>query len=100
MCQWGDSLILEVTVPAHLSYTGEARRKKIGIDRCIAPIVKALNDAGIVTVSSCCGHGKRPGDIALADGRELIICHDFETARQVDNAFPPIHDEQPWGKIS
>jgi hypothetical protein len=42
-------------------------------DPCIAPLVKALNDAGIATVASCCGHGEQHGSIVLADGRELVI---------------------------
>jgi len=46
--------------------------KEVKIDRCIAPIVKALNDAGIKTVSSCCGHGKWDGYILLED-RALIV---------------------------
>lgn len=28
------------------------------IDSCIAPLIQMLNDCGIQTVSSCCGHGK------------------------------------------
>lgn len=47
-------------------------------DPCIAPIVKALNDAGLRTVASCCGHGKRPGSIVLANRTELVI-QQFET---------------------
>ena len=43
------------------------------IDWCIHPIVSALNAAGIVTVASCCGHGKIEGRIDLADGRILRI---------------------------
>ena len=63
------------------------------IDACIYPLVKALNDVGITTVASCCGHGKRPGNIALADGRELIIAADYEQGRsKVDKAFPPINE--------
>lgn len=51
------------------------------IDQCIANIVAALNAAGIETVASCCGHGKRPGSILLEDGREiLILWHHEETA--------------------
>lgn len=65
------------------------------IDSCIAPIVQALNDAGIKTVASCCGHGKRPGNIALEDGRELIIAKDYKTGRAVDKAFPPINQITP-----
>lgn len=51
-----------------------------GYDNCIASLIKALNDSGIETVASCCGHGKS-GNIALRDGRELIIAKDYKTAR-------------------
>ncbi len=43
------------------------------IDRCIHHIVAALNAGGMETVACCCGHGKRPGRIDLADGRVLVI---------------------------
>ena len=39
------------------------------IDICVADIVAALNAANIVTVASCCGHGKQDADIRLEDGR-------------------------------
>lgn len=42
-------------------------------DPCIASIIAALNDGGIKTVASCCGHRQQLGRIALADGRELVI---------------------------
>lgn len=46
---------------------------KTWCDPCIAPLVKALNDAGLRTVASCCGHGKVPGRISLANGTDLLI---------------------------
>lgn len=92
MCKWGDEVLMEVTIPARLSYTGKERQKVVGIDRCIAPIVRALNDAGMTTIASCCGHGKQPGSIALEDGREIRIMPDFESARMVDKMFPPINE--------
>ena len=61
-----------------------------GIDGCVQQIVEALNAAGLETVASCCGHGKRPGNIALRDGREIIICPDYESGRKIDKLFPPI----------
>jgi len=61
------------------------------IDRCIAPIIQALNDGGIPTVASCCGHDNRPGIISLASGWELLIAKDHVTARAIDKAFPDIH---------
>lgn len=42
-------------------------------DPCIADLVAALNTGGLRTVASCCGHGRQPGNIALADGRELVL---------------------------
>ncbi len=53
----------------------EANHGRDGVwcDPCLAPIVKALNDGGVRTVASCCGHGATLGSIALADGRVLAI---------------------------
>lgn len=55
-----------------------------GIDECLKPIIKALNSVGVKTVASCCGHGKQPGNIALADGREIIILPNYETSRELE----------------
>lgn len=73
MCKYGDVVMLYVPIPGGLSYTGFARWDYKAVDRCIAPIVKALNDAGIYTAGSCCGHGKTDGSILLQDGRELVV---------------------------
>jgi hypothetical protein len=73
MCDRGRYTTLSVPIPADLSYTGEARRADKPIDSCIAPIVAALNAAGILTASCCCGHGDQPGSIVLQDGRELRV---------------------------
>lgn len=81
MCKWGTDVVIEVTIPAELSYTGKERKKRVGIDACIAPIIKALNEAGIRTDYSCCGHGKKDGVILLNDGRVLII-NSAEVERQ------------------
>ncbi len=94
MCKWGNVVHMEVIIPADLSHTGNTYKKPVGIDRCIAPIVKALNEGGIVTRASCCGHGNTPGSIMLGDKRELIIAPNFDTARAVGNAFPDI-----WGEM-
>lgn len=61
------------------------------IDNCIAPLVKALNSAGLVTIASCCGHGKQPGSIVFVDGREIRIFKNYNDARKVDKLFPPIY---------
>lgn len=66
----------------------EAGTPIVWCDPEIADIVRALNAGGVRTVASCSGHGRRPGNIALADGRELIVAPDYRTARQVEQAFP------------
>lgn len=61
--------------------------KSIDVDSCIAGLVDYLNKGGYRTVASCCGHGKGIGIISLADGRELIITKDYETARLVEKLY-------------
>lgn len=73
MCKHGDEVLVEVTVAAENSHTGKAYRRQFGIDRCIAPLIRALNAGGITTTQSCCGHFERDGEIWLADGRTLFI---------------------------
>lgn len=72
MCDWDDCVVLVID------------KKPVYVDKCIAPIVRALNSWGIRTVASCCGHKKTFGNIALEDGRELIICPDYKQARKLD----------------
>lgn len=79
MCQWGDDVMLEVPTKSDGSET-----KVIGVDRCIAPIVDALNARGIYTLACCCGHGKAPGVINLHDGRSLHIEAPEQTATVVE----------------
>lgn len=73
MCDYGNQVILSVPIPGDLSFEGVDVWKDKPIDSCIAPIVKALNDAGIYTVASCCGHGKGGGSIVLWDDREMVL---------------------------
>jgi len=72
---------MKVKIPADLSCDGKEKWKQVGIDSCISPIVKALQDGGIDMRGSCCGHGKRPGHIHLADGRGLVILSSEENER-------------------
>ena len=50
----------------------------------IVDLVTALNTNGLRTVASCSGHGERFGNIALADGRELLVAPNFEEARAAE----------------
>lgn len=67
MCKRGNT----VKVTAH--HVGEIRLVDVDVDRCIAPIVRALNDGGIATTGCCCGHGETTGHISLANGKILGI---------------------------
>lgn len=68
-----------------------------GVDESIAPLVKLLNDGGVKTAASCSGHGQRPGNIALADGRELIVARNWKEARLIDGLFLGINGEPARG---
>jgi hypothetical protein len=85
MCKWGTYKKVKLARPKPIS-----GRTEIFVDECISPLVQALNDAGIETEASCCGHNKGVGNIALSDGRELFIIANFDTARFVDSF---IHDK-------
>lgn len=80
MCKWGTTKDVIVSIPARLSHTGHERTGPAPIDACIAPLVEALNAAGVVTDASCCGHGRGAGSIILRDGRELTIWDDSSEA--------------------
>ena len=95
MCQWNDTVPVRVFIQSQYSKTGVARWDEKPIDRCIAPLVAALNQAGFHTNASCCGHGKGWGNIALADGRELLIAPDFDSARIGEFAIAHIMSANP-----
>ena len=64
-------------------------------DPCIEPLVRTLNEGGLPTVASCCGHGVRPGKVALTDGRELFILPDFSSARAIDDLLADDTEDKP-----
>lgn len=86
-------VIMELTVPAHLSSTGADKRREWFVDACIAPLVQALNDGGLPTIASCCGHGHRPGRVSLRDGRDVLVCASMEEAEALTARYPDIHGQ-------
>ena len=70
---------------------------KVFCDPEIVDIVAALNHGGVPTVASCSGHGTRNGNIALRDGRELIIANSWEDARRIEKLIKP-PKSKPSGK--
>lgn len=43
------------------------------IDWCMVSLVKALNNAGLETRWSCCGHGEANPVVILRDGRKVEV---------------------------
>jgi len=56
------------TLPVFCKCSASDTGMVIEIDACIAPLVEALQKAGIYTLTSCCGHGKEDGYILLENG--------------------------------
>lgn len=71
MCEKGDTVTM--VLPARPLSDPFGKHLNYAIDRCIAPLIAALNRGGIATSASCCGHGEGTGWIALGDGRALVI---------------------------
>ena len=89
MCKWGVHEKVRVKIPADLSSTKKEKWKDVGIDKCIAPLVQALQESGIDMRGSCCGHGKKLGVIHLQDERVLVI---FDTFNLYDKYSKDINE--------
>ena len=78
MCKWGTYELIELTIVKEYSYTGKRRMKMVYIDKCIAPLIKALKEGGMITTYSCCGHGKQCGIIVFEDESYLILRDNYQ----------------------
>ena len=70
MCKKGDTTLLEITTLAG-DYRGKEKKGKKQIDKCLAPLVKMLNEYGIKTCDCCCGHGKLKNSWIMIDPRNI-----------------------------
>ena len=62
---------IEETVRMNVLLTsGEIKER--GVEKCVIHLVKALNDAGIPTAASCCGHKRGFGNVVI-DPRRVSI---------------------------
>ena len=69
MCRWGNST--NVRLKFRQEVTG---KMECAVDRCIAPVVQWLNDCGVQTLGSCCGHGNEDATIIIViDRRQLTL---------------------------
>ena len=58
------------------------------VDRCIAPEVRALNEAGVRTLSACCGkHEQIPEIIPAAAGTGGILVHLQDASKLVELGY-------------
>jgi hypothetical protein len=73
----------------------EKGKPTVWCDPCIAPLVKALNDAGMRTRASCCGHGTHPTSVALADGRWVFVVD----AEQADAISARLHEGRTQPRV-
>ena len=69
------------------------KRRVEFIDPCIAHIVAALNAGGILTLASCCGHGKIDGNIIL-DGERVLIIKEYKEGMFVNKQYTDITYEK------
>lgn len=67
--------------------------RNVELDSCIADIIVALNDGGIVTRSSCCGHGKTDGYILCDDS--LIVVATERNKEDIKKRY-----NKDWDKIA
>ena len=56
MCKWGTSKPVYVIRRAN-PFVKDGWHK-VYVDSCIAEEIQMLNDNGVITLNSCCGHGK------------------------------------------
>ena len=62
-------------------------RRYAYVDPCIAYLVQAMNDGGLETIASCCGHDGElgiTGDIILRDDTWFSIITKDTTMEQID----------------
>lgn len=62
-------------------------------DPCLEPLVRALNDGGLQTIASCCGHGRRPASVVLADGRVVAVFDSLDDEALATSTWPGINGE-------
>ena len=83
MCKWGTDTLVELCRP-----TPVQGRTSVKVDSCIAPLVQTLNDYGIRTTASCCGHGKVTHASIIIDARSVEILPREDGSMRVHLVMP------------
>lgn len=64
MCSWGNDKIVRVIRRNNPDVSDGWHL--VAVDACLAELVQAMNNAGIITLGCCCGHGKFPPSIIVS----------------------------------
>ena len=95
MCEWGDMVEMRLPISARKSHTGKRRMKdNVGIDRCLAPLIKLLNENGFETEECCCGHGAGYGYIGFADDTGFLLMSSKSQFDDVREALEEVIDPE------
>ncbi len=68
MCDKGETVLIDPSKLPGIDYTN--KKEKVPIDQCISDLVLFLNNKGIHTYGSCCGHGEKEGWIQFRDDHD------------------------------
>lgn len=92
MCKWhGGSY--EGNLPVKLTHPRKDGVNIVYVDACIQKLVQGLNNAGFQTINSCCGHGQRPGWIALENGNHILIAKNHEEMLHMSRGYSALRGE-------
>lgn len=77
MCKWGEwTTINVIRLPNHEIEDGWY---PMAVDSCIAEHVQKMNDLGIITINSCCGHFKEDATVLVAnESIDLMKQHGYQ----------------------
>jgi hypothetical protein len=73
ICPCTTTIDVGCEIPSGYSHTRKRHKKICSIDKCLAPLIRALQAAKIVTTGCCCGHGECDGTVVFEDGTRLIV---------------------------
>ena len=83
MCKWGTDTEVSLCVP-----TPVQGRTMVKIDSCIAPLVQMLNDYGVETTASCCGHGKVKASSIVLSSKSIRLLSREDGSLRAHLVFP------------
>ena len=88
MCKHGDTVVVPIWSSNQKRLVGR------DIDRCLVPLVRALNAGGFETDACCCGHGYVPPSVILSDDTWLVILT-REEADKLYGSYPTTITGEP-----